>query len=66
MGVIQKCWREYGIYNVRKLWKLTAQKIVSKPKNIITLPPLFMNTFSELISGLALGIKKYIIEAGII
>ena len=23
MGVIQKCWREYGIFNVRKLWKLT-------------------------------------------
>ena len=23
MGVIQKCWREHGIYNVQKLWKLT-------------------------------------------
>ena len=37
----------------------------NKPKKIITLPPLFIYSFSELICGFSFGIKKYITAAGI-
>ena len=43
-----------------------TQKIVNKPKNIITLAPLFIMTISEDTLGISLGTKKYIIDAGII
>ena len=50
----------------KKLWKLTAEKIVNKPRKIITFPPLLITTDSELTDGISLGMKKYIIAAGII
>ena len=48
------------------LAKFTAEKMVNKPKKIITLEPLFITTVSEEILGISFGIKKYIMVAGII